>query len=392
MMDKWKRAGTVVAVVGLALTSAVTAAGASENATSGGSVKVFVTGPFSDPTFAVPEALSGAQAAAAAINKAGGINGHSIQIVSCNDQLSPNSATTCADQAVSDHVTAATGFFIFGSNDYGPLQTAGIPVVEPAPVTPQGGTSTNSYPLSAGTISDFYAVGSKLVKEGYKNIGLLVENQPTATANAVFVTDGIKAAGGTVTATATGVAGSPDFSPYVNSALAGGKSQAIIWVGDPTDVANIELAIKQSGFTGPLGVPTGTVPPATIKGLGSNGNNIVSTSNFYVAGSQTKAFSAAMKKYEPSGIVDTISEGSYGSIYAIADALKGKTSTTAATLTKALGTATALTDGGITPPINMTSAGHIPGYPRLVNPQVIIYKVHNGQYVVSGKFYNPYAK
>ena len=118
MMDKWKRAGTVVAVVGLALTSAVTAAGASENATSGGSVKVFVTGPFSDPTFAVPEALSGAQAAAAAINKAGGINGHSIQIVSCNDQLSPNSATTCADQAVSDHVTAATGFFIFGSNNY----------------------------------------------------------------------------------------------------------------------------------------------------------------------------------------------------------------------------------------------------------------------------------
>jgi ABC-type branched-subunit amino acid transport system substrate-binding protein len=391
-MDMLKRAGTVVAVVGLGLTSAMTIAGASENKTSGSPVKIFVTGPFSDPVFAVPEALSGAQAAAAGINKAGGINGHPIQIVSCNDQLSPNLATSCADKAVSDHVTAATGFILFGANTYGALQTAGIPVVEPAPVSAQGGTSANSFPLSAGTISDFYAVGSKLVKEGFKNIGLLVENQPTATVNAGFVTTGIKAAGGTVTVNTTGVAGSPDFSPYVNNALAGGKSQAIIWVGDPTDVANIELAIKQAGFTGPLGVPTGTIPPATIKGLGSNGNNLVSTSNFYVSGSPTRAFAAGMAKYEPSGIVDTISEGSWGSIYAIADALKGKKSTTAATLTKALSTAKALTDGGITPPINMTKVGQIPGYPRMVNPEVIIYKVHNGKYVAAGPFYNPYAK
>ena len=151
MMDKWKRAGTVVAVVGLALTSAVTAAGASENATSGGSVKVFVTGPFSDPTFAVPEALSGAQAAAAAINKAGGINGHSIQIVSCNDQLSPNSATTCADQAVRDHVTAGQR----ASLSSGPMMTGRwiLPASHGSscvPVTPQGGTSTNLNHLSAG--------------------------------------------------------------------------------------------------------------------------------------------------------------------------------------------------------------------------------------------------
>jgi len=321
-----KRAGTVVVVAGLALTSGVTAAGASESKTSGSPVKIFVTGPFSDPVFAVPEVLSGAQAAADVLNKAGGINGHPIQIVSCNDQLSPNLATSCADTAVSDHVAAATGFILYGTNTYGTLQTAGIPVVEPAPVSAQGGTASNSFPLSAGTISDFYSVGSKLVKEGYKNIGLLVENQPSATANAAFVVTGIKAAGGTVTANTPGVAGSPDFSPYVNNALAGGKSQAIIWVGDPTDVANIELAIKQSGFTGPLGVPTGTIPPATIKGLGSNGNNLVSTSNFYVAGPHTSAFNAAMAKYVPSGIVDTISEGEWGSIYAIAAALKGKKS------------------------------------------------------------------
>jgi hypothetical protein len=113
----------VALVVGCSSNSASTSAG-STTQNSKGAVKIFVTSSFTGATFSDPEALSGAEAAASTINAAGGINGHPIVIISCDDQLTPSLATQCAQKAVKDGVTAVTGVLLFGQQTFSVLTPA----------------------------------------------------------------------------------------------------------------------------------------------------------------------------------------------------------------------------------------------------------------------------
>jgi branched-chain amino acid transport system substrate-binding protein len=386
-----KRALITGSVLILSVTgSLITANGSSGATTSGAPVKIFVTGPLSDPTFAIPELLSGAQASAAAINAKGGINGHRIQILSCNDQSNPNEATTCADQAVSDKVTAVTGFFLFGDSTYAPLLAAKIPVVDTYPVVPASGTEPNLFPINAGSFSGWTGLGSQLVKTGYKRVALIECATAACTGNGPIVVKGVTAAGGKVTSTVQAPIGAPDFSSYVQKALSSGNPQAMIFIGIASDTPKLLLALQQASFTGPLGTSMQAVPPTLLKS--SNLSHVLLVSDEAVVGPQTKVFEANMKKYEPSAVLDAYSEQAWQALNGIANALKGKTSISAATLTTALKNSTALDVGAGDPPINMTHAGPAAGFPRFFNPDVIYYKVQNGKYVQIGGFVSAYKK
>jgi branched-chain amino acid transport system substrate-binding protein len=358
--------------------------------TSGAPVKIFVTGPLSDPIYAIPELLSGAQASAAAINAAGGINGHPIQILSCNDQVNPNEATKCADQAVSDAVTAVTGFFVFGTNTYAPLTAAKIPVLDISPTSSQSGTESNAFPINGGSITSYYGVASQLVKTGNKNVAVLQCATAACGYSGSIATAGAKGAGGSVTSATSYPIGAPDFSSYVHKALSSGNPQAIEFVGTATDLPKLLLAIQQANFTGPVGVVVNSMPPS-LDDL-SDLDHLVVGSNASITGSDNKVFEANMKQYEPSAAVDAISSQSWQAIQGIAYALKGKSGTDAAALTAALSASSGLQIGLGTPPINMTQPGSVPSYPRIFNPDVIFYKVQNSQYVATTSYVNPYTK
>ena len=87
-------------------------------------VKVMVTGTFESQAFNFPESVDGAQAAAKAVNDAGGIRGHKLEIVVCNDQFDPNVAKKCARDAVTQKVAAVTvGLSLLEQNV--------VPILEP---------------------------------------------------------------------------------------------------------------------------------------------------------------------------------------------------------------------------------------------------------------------
>jgi hypothetical protein len=99
-----------------------------------------------------------------------------------------------------------------------------------------------------------------------------------------------------------------------------------------------------------------------------------------------------MTKYEPSAVQDIFSEGAWAAIYAIKAALTGKSSTDAQSLAAALAAQAALNIGTpALPLINMSKPGPISGYPRLFNPDVILYRVSNGQLQAVGGAFNPYS-
>jgi hypothetical protein len=76
---------------------------------TGAPIKIMQTGTNTSSVFGFPETAAGAQAAAKAINSAGGIGGRPVTIVVCNDQFQSTVAVQCANQAVSSHVSAVLG-------------------------------------------------------------------------------------------------------------------------------------------------------------------------------------------------------------------------------------------------------------------------------------------
>ena len=58
-----------------------------------------------------PEIPAADEAAAKQINAEGGLKGHPIQVITCNDQGNVNIDEQCAEKAVSDGVIAAVGSY-----------------------------------------------------------------------------------------------------------------------------------------------------------------------------------------------------------------------------------------------------------------------------------------
>ena len=100
------------ALLGLVAVLAAVAAAVQANAGSGATsppLKLMVIAPVQTPIQNYPDAFAGAQAAADAINKKGGIKGRRIQILTCNTQSNANVAVACAREAVSEGVAAVVG-------------------------------------------------------------------------------------------------------------------------------------------------------------------------------------------------------------------------------------------------------------------------------------------
>ncbi|WP_329410459.1 ABC transporter substrate-binding protein [Nocardia vinacea] len=356
-------------------------------------MKILVSAPLSSPAFSIPQVLSGAKAAAAAINATGGIGGKNIEIISCNDQANPNQAAQCAQTAVSEKVSAVTGLFLFGPQIFDTTKAAGIPVIDTQPVSPSSGTSPNSFPMNAGTFSVYPGVARYLVEKGDKNIVVVPVNNAAGDFNGKLAAQGVTAAGGTVVRTVTTQAGAPDYAPYVHQALEGGNTQAMIYVGTPEDFPKFVLAAKQANFTGHIGASIGQVPPAVAQATKDSGMGVFVASNYYLPPSpQSNVFAADMAKYEPSSSIDTFSAGSWAAVHAVYAALKGKSSTDAKALTAALSSSSALAVGEMVPVLDFTKAGPLPDFPRLTNVDVVPIHIVNGGYDATGAFFSPFAR
>jgi ABC-type branched-subunit amino acid transport system substrate-binding protein len=119
------------------------------------------------------ETLAGAQVAALAINKAGGIQGHQIRIVGCNDQGNSNIDAACARTAVSDHVFAEVGRSGFGGNVIDPILTPHkIAMVGLHADFPIDYTANNSFPIEGGGVVEFMAQADELAHEGKTKISI----------------------------------------------------------------------------------------------------------------------------------------------------------------------------------------------------------------------------
>ncbi|MEU8524429.1 MULTISPECIES: ABC transporter substrate-binding protein [Streptomyces] len=106
-----------------------------------------------------------AQAYARWVNAKGGIDGHQLRVLTCNEENSPSGASACARRAVRENVTAVVGSYSqHGRAFMAPLEAAGIPYIGGYGISEDEFTSHLSYPVNGGQASLVAGHGMQLAE------------------------------------------------------------------------------------------------------------------------------------------------------------------------------------------------------------------------------------
>ncbi|MFD7707690.1 ABC transporter substrate-binding protein [Streptomyces sp. NPDC059785] len=106
-----------------------------------------------------------AQAYARWVNAKGGINGHELKVLTCNDHNNSQDAAKCARRAVNENVVAVVGSYSqYGSSFLTPLQASGIPYIGGYGLTDDEFKSPLSYPVNGGQPALLAGLGEELAK------------------------------------------------------------------------------------------------------------------------------------------------------------------------------------------------------------------------------------
>lgn len=386
---------SVAASLGIAL-CACSSSGTSNSPSSDGSngagsvaagsqqpIKLMVMGQLQASSFSFPDMANGAEAAADAINAAGGIDGRKVEITACNDGSDPNMAAECARQAVSGQFTALVGGVSLYYNDVFPiLDAANIPVIGESPLNSAAATSSMSFPVDSNP-AQFSASGIALVKDLHcTKVAVLYEDVATAAVSGQDVADGITWAGGQVTTKIAVPVQTEDYSAVISTALGSGAN-CIGTALAPAEVVEAVTALKGSARPNtPIASTLGSVPLSIVQALGKSADGIIVTNNAYAVNSSAwNAAKQAIAKASPHVQVENFGLLAWSSVFlfeSIAKSIKGPI--TAASVVQAAETDTAIKAVGYPGTVDWTKPGPVKGSARLVNSQALLYVIKNGTY------------
>lgn len=257
-------AGSRIAVVAIAAMVALAACGRSGSSNAGGGsggsgggggsakapIKIMNIASWGNPIQDYPDVPKGAKAAVAAINKAGGVNGHKLELTTCNSQSDPNKVTNCAKQAVQGGYAA-----VVGQSDV--LTTVSLPILKSGNVPsigliPFGNNidmqSPISFPLNAGTTGAYMALPFGLKQLHRTRVAAAVADIPAAIQNGAVIKAAAKRAGiqyvGIVKMPTSGIT---DYAPYA-AQLKAMHADAVIPPATPPQVQGLMKASASAGL------------------------------------------------------------------------------------------------------------------------------------------------
>ncbi|MFJ3585861.1 ABC transporter substrate-binding protein [Streptomyces sp. NPDC090127] len=106
-----------------------------------------------------------AQAFARWVNASGGIDGHELKILTCNEQNTSSGAAACARRAVREKVVAVVGSYSQNGRAFmAPLEAAEIPYIGGYGISEDEFTSPLSYPVNGGLASLMAGHGMQLAE------------------------------------------------------------------------------------------------------------------------------------------------------------------------------------------------------------------------------------
>jgi ABC-type branched-subunit amino acid transport system substrate-binding protein len=338
--------------------------------------------------------VAGAQAAAAAVNASGGINGHPLKVISCDagDGSSVTQAVNCARGLVSNAgAMAEVGDFEIDQDQVNTiLNAAKVANVGPQPNGQSVLSSPNSFPLAG---SEGAAIGIPLADAGAKKISVAYVNSPQAAAALPFT----KAVLG-VSRPGTSVLGgipidltTTDLTPFVTKGATGdGVALAVI----PAQLASWLTVAKSGNYSQKLAVSGSSLLPAELKALGSKADGLLVDSGLPLVTSSMPGvvkYRQQMNQYASGQAQDTISLGGWLDTWAfeqVARTISGPV--TRASVMSAFSSLTNFNVFGLLPSgFSTTKNFSFPGRGRLFNQYTVEGVVKNGQLVQTSAGYVP---
>lgn len=229
-------------------------------------------------------ALAGAQIAVDAINKAGGVLGRPVKLVSYDDHFSPDEAATITRRLIEqDHVAAiVSGSYSFTTRAGAPIAEQNhVPFLAAYAVHPSI-TEVGKYVFRVGTLATLQgAAGAELVanKLGLKDAAVLVVNNDFGTSLADAFDKQYKADGGTIAMQAKYPLGETDFRPLI-SKISRAHPDVIYAIGYYSEAASFVRELRNAGITTQVVGQEGYDSPTFISLAGKAANGVIITTEF----------------------------------------------------------------------------------------------------------------
>jgi ABC-type branched-subunit amino acid transport system substrate-binding protein len=343
--------------------SAAATGGAGKN---GDTIKLMVIGELASPTLAFPELVTGARAAVNEVNAAGGVNGHKIELLSCNAQTDPNVAASCARKAVSEKVSAVVGMLTLeGDAVQSVLTAAKIPTIASTANSPLDYSSPTSFPIISGPVA---IVGQALSMPGYqdcKHPAVLALNQPTSQDGAERIRK-MYARLNIDTKMIDVNMQSTDIRPQVATLLAGG-TDCVFPVVTPALGISLLKRIAESGQHVKVSQLISATPVESLRQLGAAAQGMHASSPFLIAGATAAGarFAKAITAVDPKAPHDEQAEEAYTGVLIFAHVAKSLTDFSAPEVLDALNNAKNIDVGTIAPIPSYPADSGIPGLARI---------------------------
>lgn len=321
-----RRKVTFVLAAAVALSTVLAACGSSEDesgtsdANDGGTIKIgnwtSVTG--TGFAFTAPQAKAAIEAAVSSINAAGGVKGHDLELVFCDEKFDPNQEVACAREMVTEKVSAVVAPEVFfGQGSIPIVERANIPLLGSQALSPDSEyTCKTCYPLG-GSYSWYWGVDYAMLKAGVTKFAILGNDNGTSNAATKIALDGLEAAGVTDVKVVNASPEATDVAPQAVQAIAGGVDGVILTTSPQLQTKAIG-ALRDAGFTGKIGTLTDLLSQDAIDSLGDKAEGVLLSSQVAFPTDTTNAgakeFTADMAKYAPNEVQDTLAVAAWAAV------------------------------------------------------------------------------
>jgi ABC-type branched-subunit amino acid transport system substrate-binding protein len=228
------RLGGALTLAGAAAATLVVAAGARPTADT---FKIGVIAPLNTVSANAPEFVAGAEAAAAALNKQGGIGGRQVEIVACSDGFAASPAADCARNMVAQDVQNVISTTSFSASSDPILATAKIPGIGSSLISPSDYRNPLVFPVVGGSIEEFVgATYFRLQDKGVRRVTAYAQLSPAA-ASVINAVHTLVRRMGREWVGSIGFPATTDVTPYVQQLKDTKADAAVLLGGAPAQIA-----------------------------------------------------------------------------------------------------------------------------------------------------------
>ena len=319
---------------------------ASGSAAGSGPIRIgeFASLTGSEATFG-QSSHQGTQLAIEEINKAGGVLGRQIELITEDNQTKPGESATIAKKLINrDRVVALLGEVASGRSIEAAYvcQAAGTPMVSPSSTNPKV-TEIGDFIFRVCFIDKFQ--GELLAKFAQrtlkaKKVAVLSDvSAPYSVGLAEFFTKPVLAAGGTITAEQKYQTKDKDFRAAL-TAIKATEPDAIFVPGYYTEAGLIVAQARQLGLTVPIFGGDGWESPQLIEIAGAALENTFYSTHYspQVSSPESNAFTKAFQARFNGSIPDAMAALGYDSAKVLVDAIRRAGSTDPIKIKEALAT------------------------------------------------------